>query len=29
MLQMKERSQTLTPDLFQNDIVLYFQSYWK
>ena len=29
MLEMKEHSQTLTPDLFQNDIVLYFQSYWK
>ena len=29
MLQMNEHSQTLTSDLFQNDIVLYFQSYWK
>ena len=25
---MKEHSQKLTPDLFQND-VLYFESYWK
>ena len=29
MLQMKEHSQNLTPDLFQNDIVLYFESYSK
>ena len=29
MLQMKERSQKLTSDLFQNDVVLYFESYWK
>ena len=29
MLQMKEHSQKLTPDLFQNDVVLYFESYWK
>ena len=29
MLQMKEYSQNLTPDLFQNDIVLYFESYSK
>ena len=29
MLQMKEHSQKLTPDLFQTDVVLYFESYWK
>ena len=29
MLQMKERSQKLTSDLFQTDVVLYFESYWK
>ena len=29
MLQMKERSQKLTLYLFQNDVVLYFESYWK
>ena len=29
MLQMKEHSQKLTPDLFQNDVALYFESYWK
>ena len=29
MLQMKEHSQKLTPDLIQNDVVLYFGSYWK
>ena len=26
---MKKDSQKLTPDLFQNDVVLYFESYWK
>ena len=26
---MKEHSQKLTPDLFQNAAVLYFESYWK
>ena len=29
MLQTKEHSQKLTPDLFKNDVVLYFESYWK
>ena len=29
MLQMKEHSQKLTPYLFRNDVVLYFESYWK
>ena len=29
MLQMKEHSQKLTPYLFQNDVVFYFESYWK
>ena len=29
MLQMKEHIQNLTPHLFQNDVVLYFKSYWK
>ena len=29
MLQMKEHSQKLTSDLFQTDVVLYFESYWK
>ena len=29
MLQMKEHSQKLTPYLFQNDVVLYLESYWK
>ena len=29
MLQMKEHSQNLTPYLFQNYVVLYFESYWK
>ena len=28
MLQMREHSQKLTHDLFQN-VVLYFESYWK
>ena len=28
-LQMKEHSQKLTPYLFQNNFVLYFESYWK
>ena len=27
MLQIKERSQKLTPYLFQNDVVLYFECY--
>ena len=26
---MKERSQKFTPYLLQNDVVLYFESYWK
>ena len=25
----KEHSQKLTPYLFQNNVVLYFESYWK
>ena len=29
MLQMKKHSQKLTPYLLQNDVVLYFESYWK
>ena len=29
MLQMKEHSHKLTPDLFQNYVVLYFETYWK
>ena len=29
MLQIKEHSQKVTPYLFQNDVVLYFESYWK
>ena len=29
MLQMKELKKKLTPYLFQNDFVLYFESYWK
>ena len=29
MLQMKEHSQKLTTYLLQNDVVLYFKSYWK
>ena len=29
MLQIKEHSQKLTSDLFQNDAVSYFESYWK
>ena len=29
MLQMKEHSQKLNPDLFQNVVVLYFDTYWK
>ena len=29
MLQMKEHGPKLTPCLFQNDIVLHFESYWK
>ena len=29
MLQMKELEKKLTPYLFQNDFVLYFESYWK
>ena len=29
MLQMKEHSQKLTLYLFQNDVVLYLESYWK
>ena len=29
MLQMKEHSQKLTTYLLQNDVVLYFESYWK
>ena len=29
MLEMKEHSQKLTPYLFQNDVALYFESYWK
>ena len=29
MLQMKEHSQRLNPYLFRNDVVLYFESYWK
>ena len=26
---MKEHTQKLTPDLFQSDVVVYFESYWK
>ena len=26
---MKEHSQKLTPYLFQNDVALYFEPYWK
>ena len=29
MLQIKKHSQKLTPYLFQNDVVLYFEFYWK
>ena len=29
MLQIKEHSQKLTTYLLQNDVVLYFESYWK
>ena len=29
MLQMKENSQKLTPYLLPNDVLLYFESYWK
>ena len=29
MLQMREPSQKLTLYLFQNDVALYFESYWK
>ena len=29
MLQMKEHSQKLIPYLFENYVVLYFESYWK
>ena len=29
MLQINEHSKKLTHYLFQNDVVLYFESYWK
>ena len=29
MLQIKEHNQKLTLSLFQDDVVLYFESYWK
>ena len=29
MLHMKDHSQRLTHYLLQNDVVLYFESYWK
>ena len=29
MLQIKERTEKLTPYLLQNDVVLFFGSYWK
>ena len=29
MLQMKEHKQKLASYFFQNDVVLYFESYWK
>ena len=29
MLQIKEHSQKLTPYLLQNDVVFFFESYWK
>ena len=29
MLKIKQHSQNLAPYLFQNDVVLYFESCWK
>ena len=29
MLQIKEHSQKLTPYLLKNDVVFFFESYWK
>ena len=29
MLQIKEHKHKLTTYLFQNDVALYFESYWK
>ena len=29
MLQIKEHSQKSTPYLLQNDVVFFFESYWK
>ena len=29
MLQMKELSKKVTPYSLQNDVTLYFESYWK